>query len=232
MNKKIKNRFTLVELLVVMGLMALMISLAVPAFSRMTKNNEADVMASSIKTALEQGQSTAVGKNCYVAVIFPLSSTKNNVKAYNYGGYRVAEVVSADPDKDGENVTSSSYKFKRWISESYTNAPGDALMVADGNSKVTEVSETVKAGNFSKMQALAGTTGDANSENALAGCKAVIFKPTGECVNEDMYISIAVADSKNLKVFNTSDFRQLYLNQFTGRVEYVTDEDTTSGGGE
>lgn len=229
MHKRIKSRFTLVELLVATGLMVMMVSLALPAFSRMMGNNKVDVMASNIKTAIEQGQSTAVGRNCYIAVVFPLTSTK--AKNYNFGGYGIVEVKPSEPDKDGENVTSSSYKFSRWVSESFTNRPDGALLISDGSSKDDTVKAEAMEGNFTELKALAGTTGSSNSENSLAGCKAVIFKPTGECVNNSMYIYIAAADTSSLKVPNTSDFRCLYLNQFTGRVEYVTDDWQAPNGG-
>lgn len=232
MDKKIKQQFTLIELLLVMGLMGLMVTLALPAFSRMTGNNKVDVMTSNIKTALEQGQSTAVSRNCCVAVVFPLSSTDNDAKDYNFGGYRLAEVITGEPDKDGEgNNTSCSYKFSKWISETYQNLPDGAFIVADSGSKFTAAKDKAEAANFSKMLSLAGTTGAANADSSLAGCKAVIFKPTGECVNDDMYICIATADAgDSYKVANKDDFRQIFLNQFTGRVDYVTD-DTTPGGG-
>lgn len=227
MNKIKKQRFTLIELLLVMGLMGLMVTLALPAFSRMTGNNKVDIMTSNIKIALEQGQSTAVSRNCYVAVVFPLSSTKSELKNYNFGGYRLAEVELSDPDKDdGGQNTSSSYKFTRWIGEVYTNMPDGAMMIADSSTKFGEAKASAAAGNFSKMLSLAGTTGAANAENSLAGCQTVIFKPTGECVNDDMYICIASANSEDLKVANTDDFRQIFLNQFTGRVDYVSDSES------
>lgn len=229
MNKKINNRFTLIELLVVMGLMVLMVSLAMPAFSRMAGNNKVDVMASNIKTALEQGQSTAVSRNCYVAVVFPLASDKADVKKYNFGGYRLAEVVQ-------EPAGSTTYKFTKWISEAYSNVPDGALMVSDNSSK-TEAYTAIKdakltlaaadESNFTKMTSVTATVADFPDK-----CKAVIFKPTGECVNEDMYICIASADTGSLKITNTSDFSFLYLNQFTGRVEYCSegDEEPQNGG--
>ena len=43
MNKYKIQHFTLLELLLVMGLMALMVSFALPAFSRMTGNNKVDI---------------------------------------------------------------------------------------------------------------------------------------------------------------------------------------------
>ncbi|MBO5765857.1 MAG: hypothetical protein J6S24_06200, partial [Lentisphaeria bacterium] len=62
---------------------------------------------------------------------------------------------------------------------------------------------------------------------------SVIFKPTGESVNNEMYLVIASGSvaGTTLKTEKPEDFRQLKLNPFTGRVEYVSDEDSTSTGG-
>ena len=236
MNKIRKIRFTLVELLLVMGLMGLMVTLALPAFSRMTGNNKVDVMTSNIKIALEQGQSTAVSRNCYVAVVFPISSDKTDVKEYNFGGYRLAEVEPTDtPDSETDangvkKETSSKYKFVRWIGEAYTNMPEGVMMVASSDSKFTVAPAKVESGNFDDFLSLAGTTGSSNAGSSLSGCKVVIFKSTGECENGDMYICIASVDEGTMKVPNEYDFRQIFLNQFTGRVDYVSDDDTSSSG--
>ena len=236
MNKIRKIRFTLVELLLVMGLMGLMVTLALPAFSRMTGNNKVDIMTSNVKTALEQGQSTAVSRNCYIAVVFPISSNKSDVKEFNFGGYRLAEVEptdTADSETDANGVTtetSSKYKFVRWISESYMNIPEGAMMVATKSGKFTVAPEGVKSGNFGDLLSLAGTTGSGNAGSSLAGCKVIIFKSTGECVNSNMYICIASVNEDSMTVPNEYDFRQIFLNQFTGRVDYVSDDDTSSNG--
>ena len=235
MNKIKKQRFTLIELLLVMGLMGLMVTLALPAFSRMAGNNKIDIMTSNIKTALEQGQSTAVSRNCYVAVVFPLAAAEADVKDYNFGGYRLAEVKPT-----GTNGT--DYTFVKWISESYMNKPDGAYIVGSSTKKFSpdatdestthkKVPSEVKTGNFEKFEGIKGSVPDVD----LTKCKAVIFKSTGECVNSDMYICIANADADTLKVSNMYDYRQLELNQFTGRVDYVSDEDESSnnntGGG-
>lgn len=224
MNKIKKQRFTLIELLLVMGLMGLMVTLALPAFSRMTGNNKIDIMTSNIKTALEQGRSTAVSRNCYVAVVFPLAAEEADVKDYNFGGYRLAEVKPT-----GTNGT--DYTFVKWISESYMNKPDGTFMTAARSSKFTAAGTSVKSENFTGTITVTADDSDPKVDLPkgdlpnvdLAKCWFVVFKRTGECANDDMYICIANADSGTLEVSNRDDFRQLSLNQFTGRVEYAAD---------
>ena len=235
MNKKTQNRFTLIELLVVMGLMVLMVSLALPAFSRMAGNNKLDIMASNISTALAQGQSTAVGRNCYVAVVFPNKNCDKAIIEYAFGGYRLAELKS----EDGENFT-----FVRWINDSYMNSPNGAYLV---EVRTTVLKDTTDKDNNKKdAQAADEFKGDglksvAGLPDNITGNTSVIFKSTGESVNSEIYFVIAsgkvTADtnSNSLATIEPADFRQIKLNPFTGRAEYVTDDDaesTSSQGGD
>lgn len=215
MNKSIKTRFTLIELLLVMGLMGLMVTIALPAFSRMTGNNKLDVMASNIKIALEQGQSTAVSRNCYVAVVFPNTTCSGDAKEYAFGGYRLAEVTTED---------GKPFKFERWISESYMNKPSDAYLAAVKVSKLTVGTDKAPEA-FVNDQLSKG--GRCLRDCGIEGESSVIFKPTGESVNCEMYFVIAAGtvSGNTLSVERLEDFRQLKLNPFTGRVEYVSDED-------
>ena len=221
MNKSIKTRFTLIELLLVMGLMGLMVTIALPAFSRMTGNNKLDVMASNIKIALEQGQSTAVSRNCYVAVVFPNADCHADVREYSYGGYRLAEVTTTD---------GANFVFKRWISDSYLNRP-DGAYLAEARATVLKAGSDKAAENFNNAELNGNVTGFLAADG-IGGKSSVIFKPTGESVNNEMYLVIASGSvaGTTLKTEKPEDFRQLKLNPFTGRVEYVSDEDSTSTG--
>lgn len=226
MNKSIKTRFTLIELLLVMGLMGLMVTIALPAFSRMTGNNKLDVMASNIKIALEQGQSTAVSRNCYVAVVFPnaVSDDEAYSYAYSYGGYRLAEVTTTD---------GANFVFKRWISDSYLNKPDGAYLV-EARATVLKAGKDSAAANFNGAELNGNVKGFLPADGIDEELKSsVIFKPTGESVNNEMYLVIASGSvaGTTLKTEKPEDFRQLKLNPFTGRVEYVSDEDSTSTGG-
>ena len=221
MNKKITNRFTLIELMMVMGLMVLMVSLAMPAFSKMAGNNKLDVMASNIKIALEQGQSTAVSRNCHVAVVFPNTNCSGDAVAYAFGGYRLAEVSTTD---------GASFTFVRWISDSYMNKPDGAYLAA-AQTSVLKVGDQNAPEAFDGAQLSSAVTG---IEDGITGNVSVIFKPTGESINNEMYLVIASGSvsNKTLTTVERSDYRQLKLNPFTGRVDYVSDDESTSTGGD
>ena len=222
--KRIKNNFTLIELMVVMGLMVLMITLALPAFSKMSGNNKADIMTSGIKTALEQGQSTAVSRNCCVAVVFPSGTPTGSAADYVYGGYRLAEV----------EASGTSYSFVKWISENYQNKPDGAALVltaaatddaatpASGNSSSDTIKETLSISGKNDISYSDFLT-VSSLPDGITGNSSVVFKPTGECVNASMYLYIAGADTSGTAPANiaNNDFRLLRVNQFTGKVDYV-----------
>ena len=222
--KCMKNKFTLIELMIVMGLMVLMVTLALPAFSRMAGNNKVDIVTSGIKTALEQGQSTAVSRNCCVAVVFPSGTVTGDAGDYVYGGYRLAKVTPSG----------STYTFDKWISEQYQNKPDGAALVltatatddaatpATGQATADTLKEKLA---ISKKEDISYSNfkSVASLPDGISGNSSVIFKPTGECVNSSMYLYIAAADTSGTAPANVSenDFRLLRVNQFTGKVDYV-----------
>ena len=65
-----RDGFTLLELLVVMGIMALVMVLVVPAFTGIKLGNDITTAAYTIAGALEQGRNYAMGNNTYVWVGF------------------------------------------------------------------------------------------------------------------------------------------------------------------
>jgi type II secretory pathway pseudopilin PulG len=227
-----KKRFTLIELLVVAGLMVLMVSLALPAFSKMTGNNKVDVMTSNIKTALEQAQSTAVSRNVPVAVIFPLDKCNSDIASFAYGGYRLAEVEITTREVEKENGTKepvTGWFFKRWISDSYLNTPDGAALVASVKSDDSKDKSGDDDGKPAKAEEKIEEFIEVKDvEDGISGNCAVIFKATGESVNNSMYLVVATADvtaesggGAKLNKVSADDFRLLRTNQFTGRVDYV-----------
>ena len=102
------NKFTLVELLVVICIASLLMGVVLPAFNRLVTGSAVDRLASNLKLRLERAQSHAASSRRYVAVILPHGPDWiNDAAKAPYGGSRMCYV---DVDLDNETVT-----FKKWV---------------------------------------------------------------------------------------------------------------------
>lgn len=101
-----KYRFTILELLLVISIAGVMLSVAVPAFSRMLKGSASGIAVRELMGKLNAARAYAVANKTYVAVIFPVSGENDNFKKlHTYRSYRACEII-----KDG-----TEYRFIRWI---------------------------------------------------------------------------------------------------------------------
>ena len=90
MKKNIKRQnFTLIEMLVVIGIAGLLFTLMGPAFSRMTRGNAVESHASGLKLGMERARALAVSQRRYAAVLLPCNVTNKDHAHYNFqrGGF-------------------------------------------------------------------------------------------------------------------------------------------------
>ena len=88
--------FSLIELLVVIGLMGLLMSLAMPAFSSMQGAGNLTKAASDIQGVMEQARSYAMANNTYVYVGIEEVDGMNPTSAPGVGRVVIAVVASKD----------------------------------------------------------------------------------------------------------------------------------------
>ena len=237
------NKFTLVELLVVICIASLLMGLVLPAFNRMVTGSAVDRLASNLKLRLERAQSHAASERCHVALILPSGSdwTGNgkDVKARN-GGSRMCFV--ADPGAD------YSAEFKKWLpDEDWALSERGALLVYVSKDDPLEVKNneiilkediTKTGGSISRKVDTLMTGETSNNDKPLkdisgypggdkSNC-AVIYAPDGSvCSAGDVYLVIheAMKLSDGSFVYpgggvEFRNFRVLKVNRLTGKVEY------------
>ena len=99
--------FTLVELLVVIGIMLILLSASIPAVQNLGVSRGIGTAASQISSALELAKSTAVSRNTYVWVGFAtVTNTSGNLETCV--GVMMSKDGTSDPGTGGANLTAVS----------------------------------------------------------------------------------------------------------------------------
>jgi len=212
-----RRRFTLIEVLVVIGIAGLLLTLMGPAFNRMTRGNDVESHASGLKLGMERASSLAASSRRYVAVMLPYGISNESDPLYNYqrGGYRLAYV-----SQNGSGV----YTLDSWLPGSEWENPRrnaglysisratPASSITRPSSKVTEADMKEK-----KIKGDPDLLYDVNISGAT--CKAVIFSPFGDArtaaAEVELVFLIAGIDTSE------ADCLAIRLNTLSGKVEFI-----------
>src|SRR6266487_2422832 len=91
--------FTLLELLVVMGIMAIALAALVPAVTSLSKSGGRRAARNSLLGGIEQARAEAIKSSQATYVVFPAftSGTQSTLDRYNYRSYAIFEDNAANP---------------------------------------------------------------------------------------------------------------------------------------
>ena len=154
--------FTLIELIVVMGVMILIAAIAVPAYSSLFSGRKTTLAANKLNGAVMEARAHAVTSKQYSALIFGRDGK-------GYTNFRLAEVYYS-PSKN-------TYAWRRWV-------PGASIVLLPENTMIPTGSENL--GTTAKGSS--GTMGSADlpevtlSKSGMSETEApaIIFKPNGQ----------------------------------------------------
>lgn len=237
------NKFTLVELLVVICIASLLMGLVLPAFNRMVTGSAVDRLTSNLKIRLERTQSHAASERRHIALILPSGSdwtaSDKDGKSRN-GGSRMCIVATPGSDYSAE--------FKKWIPDEDWELPerGALLVYVSKDDPLDTVNNEVvlknaivkTGGSLARKEASLMTPETSGNDKPLkkitgypGGDKdncAIIYAPDGSvCSAGDIYLVIheAMKTSDGSFVFpgggvEFRNFRVLKINRLTGKVEY------------
>lgn len=229
-----KNRFSLIEVLVVMVIMTVLMTMMMPAFKHMISGSKVDQMTSNLKLGIEQAQSRAVTDRRHVALVLPSNRTywHADVRPYCNGGFRLAYMNRIDGA--GGAV---SWELERWVLGSeWKNAPDGAMLVQttasssppNGTGFLTSMNASLGA-ELENITLASGAPGNIFSSVLAQNHSLIIFDRYGAMVNPTFHLAIAEAieGASNAIVYpsrsgtTVSNYLVLRVNQFTGKVEYV-----------
>ncbi len=218
------RKYTLVEMLVVIAVAAVIVSLGVPAVSKMLKGNAVDNAASAVRNMLDEARSKAVASRRYTALVLDLNTEGGG----EYQSMRICKVSKDDDDDD-------DYIFDGWI-------PGSKWEEVSPGAVIDRV-ETVSQIKPFVMRKLQEKT-DWNAPDEISGVETdrgkmtlagIIFGKNGGLLDADkaVYIRLAEGLQKNQFEMTYTDGSigdvpdnclVLMVNQFTGLVRYVSED--------
>jgi prepilin-type N-terminal cleavage/methylation domain-containing protein len=108
MNRSRSQGFTLIEMVAVMVIMAIILSIAIPAVTNLSKANVMSAGAREVANTLSLARQFAITHRTYARVVFPYSGTLNNPDMW-YHTYAV--IRNADPANAGGWVYETKWEY-------------------------------------------------------------------------------------------------------------------------
>ena len=210
------QRFTLIEMLVVVGIAGLLFVLLGPAFTRMTQSNAVEQHASGLKLGMERARALAVSSRKNVALLLPYGANDTKpVYKFQRGGFKYG-YISIDSE--------GSYSFDGVVDGAeWKNRGNNAFLTAVDNVKDKNLSAEKPLDNFekeptgfSKLHAVSNVPAS-NEGTEKISCRGIIFTPYGNVLipgdDNEIYFYITGID--------VDDCVKVRLNKLSGKVEYV-----------
>lgn len=211
-----RDAFTLIELMVVIGIIALMLVALIPAVSSLSKSGGRKAAIGNLAILIEQARSLALAdaRNTYIAFVaaLPSSASQAVVADYSYRAYAVFE-----DDANGNPHAIQTTKWQRlptgisFRNQPEPTGPGTSLTTAT-NPATSTFPFALANGNITCPYLEFDSVGSVVQPNSAAPMRLVIFEgyvrggsevPTGR-------------DSSHEPIRD-----EISIGRFNGRAEYV-----------
>jgi prepilin-type N-terminal cleavage/methylation domain-containing protein len=200
MNKRHLRAFTLVEMLAVMGIIAILLAVSLPAFNSMTQQTGRKAAVSELLGLLEQARVSALEKGRDTHVVFLTDTSPALSKDERYRAYAVFQ--------DSDSAGGAPTQITKW-----TFLPKGVAFMG------SVPSQTIYG-------ALKLPVNGGLYRNAT-GFPYITFSPTGSIVQPNsgmlnIYLFEGYADSTGKPVYQSTDnifLEKISLSRFTGRAQ-------------
>jgi prepilin-type N-terminal cleavage/methylation domain-containing protein len=244
---KIRNAFTLVELLVVMAIMALLLYVSLPAFEKIVKGYGVDSAAQLMAGATKLARDKAITEKQYVALLLPHGDAPGTVGGlppdYIHRGYRMCIVdENYSTSESASRGAEKTFTFICWVPGSnWEFVPtGTAILEYDQEYLLGPDGITGTGDDGTDCVGILLNPSNAHEEVDGIDCSdigagtvnnvlAAVFEPTGKCVasfqrylslGEAVYAGGALTFTNNLLRRHNQGVLILKVDQYTGRVTY------------
>ena len=225
----INKPFTLVELMVVIGIMIIILSLSAPAFKKLAMGSSVDIAARMVSSQLMLARAEAISRRECIAVVMPGSNFNkdaNDISNYSYTAFRSAIVELDD----------SNCKFKEWVpGTQWAFLPVGAIIrdVSDSIPSIIKYSSTdgkyerdpsvvsfSAGGSCSSIKEQSSgdmMNGVNNTSNTI---RCIIFKPNGR-TTKSCFITVKEGLTDDTKDSLVDNCHILEVSQFTGQTRFL-----------
>lgn len=219
MISKMRNTFSLIELISVIAIMVIIMAITLPAFLTMTKGQAVELAAREIGSKLKAVRSYAITNRVRTALVFPTNQAFNAGMAdrYAYKSYRACKLDL------NNNITA-------WVSDEKWEFLPTGTIIQDiiDSTTFTVPSDNIYTPIFSKST---GADTSLNPDNKVFSSsnitfQSVTFKPTGDSIGSVTPIRVFVGEGANntdpakITIHNQANSAVITVNTFTGRVSY------------
>ena len=228
-----KHPFTAIEMILVIAIASILLTIALPAFTRMAAGKQLTRAVSDIAAKISLARAKAVSMRSYVALIFPhiksekfegiAASDLSQDHALVNCSYRLAQVY-----KD----TSGNIHFVKWLPDEDWEIFGEGVYIIADSDFAAESGSLPVVNSVSYDSLYSGGTANAD--------RAVVFSPTGKIVlngagNSKVNIRLAEGvllppDFNTIQPKKETDGKKTYavlsVSPLSGRTEvsYVEEE--------
>ena len=219
MRRRPVRNFTLLELIVVMGILVLLSAVAIPAYSSLFSGRKTTLAANKLNGAVMEARAYAVSNKVYTALVFLNERVSDNTTTKGYVRFRLAELYH-----DSES-TDNKYIWSRWANGSDFVLLPENTMIPNGDQYFgTTSSDTsgTPSGSLTKVDFTHMTSKNLPTGATSADARCIIFRPNGQLAsNENSVIVQFVETNKFVGNASAAAALPLRINWLTCKTKFM-----------